>query len=240
MENNISAMENINIRYFSDVMCIWAYVAQARLDELQGQYKNQVSVSYHFISIYGNTEKRVVKHWAERGGISAYICYVRGVADDFGHVRISDRFWREGKGPNSSAAVHLFLKSVANLIDKNKIDNSPQDYLNGKTIYEELIWRCRKRYFTDGVNIGLLKNQLQIAAELKLPLEGIREGIEDGSAFAAMCEDNELKEKYRIEGSPTYVLNEGRQKLYGNVGYNIIAANIEELVNRPEGGASWC
>ena len=33
-------------------------------------------------------------------------------------------------------------------------------------------------------------------------------------------------DKMRIEGSPSIVLSEGRQKLYGNVGFRIIEAII--------------
>ena len=47
--------------------------------------------------------------------------------------------------------------------------------------------------------------------------------------------------KMHIEGSPSFVLNEGRQKLYGNVGFRIIEANIQELLQAPGGNqASWC
>ena len=229
-------MNKVQIQYFSDVMCVWAYIAQARLDELQAQYKSRVSVSYHFVSVYGNTQKRVVEKWAERGGIPAYIKFVRGVANEFGHVDISENFWRDGIGPYSSAAVHLFLKAAAKVCN---VVNSAA-LASNKTLYEELIWQCRKRYFSEGLNIGLLQNQLQIATDLGLDAKDIRAVIEDGSAYAELCEDNELKDTYHIEGSPTYVLNEGRQKLYGNVGYKIIAANVEELLNRPEGVASWC
>jgi len=233
-------MNKIAIQYFSDILCIWAYVAQARLDELNSQYRNQIAVSYHFVSVYGNTQKRVIENWQERGGVPAYVNFVRGVANDFGHVTISDKFWADDEGPRSSASVHCFLKAVANLERKGLLDNAPLANHRDRTLFEELVWQLRKRYFTDAINIGLLENQLFIASDLGIEPDLIRENLEDGSAFASLCEDNELKEKYRIEGSPTYVLNEGRQKLYGNVGYKIIAANIEELINRPEGVASWC
>ena len=221
-------------------MCIWAYVAQARLDELQKHYSDKIRVSYHYVSVYGNTQKRVFENWEQRGGIEAYKKYVTGVATEFGHVKVSDAFWQNNVGPKSSASVHLFLQSAASLVLAGKIDNKPQAQFDGKTLYEELIWQCRFQYFAQGFNIGLLENQLHIAKHLGLPEDALREGIENGEAMAALCEDNELKEKYRIEGSPTYVLNEGRQKLYGNVGYKIIAANIEEMINRPEGLATWC
>jgi hypothetical protein len=35
-------------------------------------------------------------------------------------------------------------------------------------------------------------------------------------------------------------MNEGRQKLYGNVGYRILDANVRELWERPQAQASWC
>ena len=51
---------------------------------------------------------------------------------------------------------------------------------------------------------------------------------------------DELKEKFRVMGSPTLVFNEGRQMIYGNVGYRVIEANVLELLNKPKAAASWC
>ena len=58
--------------------------------------------------------------------------------------------------------------------------------------------------------------------------------------MAALCRDVELRDQFRVEGSPTYIMNEGRQKLYGNLGYKIIEANVQEILHRPENQASWC
>jgi hypothetical protein len=45
----------------------------------------------------------------------------------------------------------------------------------------------------------------------------------------------------RIEGSPSYVLNEGRQRLYGNIGFRVMEANVQELLRAPGiDDASWC
>jgi len=66
--------------------------------------------------------------------------------------------------------------------------------------------------------------------------------IESGAAFAALHRDEQLARTHGVLGSPTYVFNEGRQLLYGNVGYRIIAANLRELLSskHPEGEPSWC
>ena len=83
-------------------------------------------------------------------------------------------------------------------------------------------------------------NQEAIAATTGLPLAEIRKQIDSGAAYAALCADFDAKEKHLVEGSPTFVLDEGRQKLYGNVGYRILEANIQELLTDPGERASWC
>ena len=63
-------------------------------------------------------------------------------------------------------------------------------------------------------------------------------GVTRWRLFTAINQD---ADKMRIEGSPSFVLNEGRQKLYGDVGFRIIEANIQELLWAPSGDqASWC
>jgi protein-disulfide isomerase len=59
--------------------------------------------------------------------------------------------------------------------------------------------------------------------------------------YAALSADYKEAENTGVKGSPTMILNEGRQKLFGNVGYRIIEANIQELLREPNPDqASWC
>ena len=66
--------------------------------------------------------------------------------------------------------------------------------------------------------------------------------IDNGEAYAALRRDSQLAEQHGVMGSPTYVFNDGRQLLYGNVGYRIIEANLRELLAAPADTAapSWC
>jgi predicted DsbA family dithiol-disulfide isomerase len=53
--------------------------------------------------------------------------------------------------------------------------------------------------------------------------------------------DYELARELGVDVSPTLVLNQGRQRLNGNVGYRVIEANFKELLREPHAGqASWC
>ena len=64
---------------------------------------------------------------------------------------------------------------------------------------------------------------------------------DSGTAHADLEADHRDQRDLMIQGSPTFILNEGRQKLYGNVGYGVIEANINELLRSPTtGAASWC
>ena len=72
-------------------------------------------------------------------------------------------------------------------------------------------------------------------------VKDVDEVIASGIAFSDLEADRRDQQSLLIQGSPTFVLNEGRQKLYGNVGYGVIEANIRELLRSPAAGtASWC
>jgi predicted DsbA family dithiol-disulfide isomerase len=72
-------------------------------------------------------------------------------------------------------------------------------------------------------------------------LADIRARLGRGEAHAALMADYQEAQSLGVKGSPSLVLNEGRQTLYGNVGFRVIEANIAELLREPQAGAaSWC
>lgn len=99
--------------------------------------------------------------------------------------------------------------------------------------------RFRLGFFRDLLDIADRSNQEAIALDLALPLAAIGRQIDSGAAHAAPCADFDAKERQFVEGSPTFMLDDGRQKLYGNVGYRIIEANITELLVDLGDRASW-
>ena len=68
--------EQVKIIYFSDILCVWAYVAQIRIDELVKNYGQKIEVENHFISIFGSTEKRIGQGWKARGGFEGFADHV--------------------------------------------------------------------------------------------------------------------------------------------------------------------
>ena len=81
----------------------------------------------------------------------------------------------------------------------------------------------------------------EIAERLGIDYGMVDEKIRSSEAVAQLAVDYNLSQKHGVEGSPTFIMNDGRQKLFGNVGYRLIEANVQELLrSASEEEASWC
>ena len=229
----------VQINYYSDVLCVWAYTAQIKLDQLQAQFGDRINVQYHYLTIFGHTQSRVVEGWKDRGGVDAYCDHVRQVGEEFDHIEIHPDIWRLNR-PASSLSCHLFLKAVELLERQGVIPATRLEHCNGRTLYEETAWQCRLAFFRDLKDIARHEHQMEIAEALGLPCKEIHTLLTNGEACAALSADLDSRDRHGVKGSPTLILNEGRQILYGNVGYKIIEANIHELLESPADRASWC
>jgi predicted DsbA family dithiol-disulfide isomerase len=234
-----TAAPPIRIDYFSDLLCIWAYVSQIRLDELKQSYAASIDVDQHFIPVFGSTQRNVVEGWKDKGGPSGYGTHVLEVARRFPHVEVHPEIWTRGIPP-TSASAHLFLKSVQLLQRSGQLDAEPQSQRQSRSVFDGVAWALRVAFFRDMENIAERTVQLAIAERHAIPMAALERQLDDGHAMAHLCADMHLQEQYKVRGSPTYVLNEGRQVLYGNLGYKVIAANVDELLRQPGEQASWC
>lgn len=235
----MNTSEKVRVAYYSDMLCIWAYVSEIRLSELRKQFGKQIHINYHFIPIFGCTDHRIGGGWKEKGGFKGYSQHVRDICNDFPHIEVGQDAWNKSI-PKSSATSHHFLKAIQLLEQKSIISDQPDAQHGGNTSFEEITRRIRQAFFRDGLNIGDETVLFDVADQFDIPIHLIVKHMRNGEAMAAMCRDVELSKKYNVEGSPTYLLNEGRQKLYGNLGYKIIEANVQEILHRPQNQASWC
>lgn len=229
----------IRIHYFTDVLCVWAYLAQVRLDELIKTHASDIEISYHFMPIFACTENRIGEGWKDKGGYQAFAQHTRKVCAAYPYLNLHEDVWLIN-APKTSASSHLFIKAVQCLLDEGVISNIPIADFHNRTLFEEFVWQVRLAFFQDARDIGNMSVLMDIASVLQLPVTDIERVIDDGTALAALFRDVELRDEFRVEGSPTYILNEGRQKLYGNVGYRIIEANLHEILKQPKVEASWC
>jgi predicted DsbA family dithiol-disulfide isomerase len=227
------------ITHYSDILCVWAYASQIRMDELRRRLRDQISVTTRFCSVFADVAGKLELGWRERGGPAGYAAHVRSIVDRFDHVELNPDTWARTV-PSTSATPHAFVKAASLVCEAGELDGWPRAELDHRTITEELTWRLRLAFFRDARDISRLDVQLEIAAELDLPAAALRARLEDGTAWAALQADYETAVADGIRGSPTFVLNDRRQLLYGNVGYKLIEANVLELLRDPGERASWC
>lgn len=225
----------LRIDYFTDILCVWAYGAQARVNELTRVFGDQLDVHYRFIPLFAATDRRIGEGWENRGGFAGFGSHVREVASQWDHVGVHQGVW-EQCAPRSSVPAHLFLKAVQLLSEQDGSAGGDR-----ARAFEEAVWRVRCAFFRDGLDIASAAVLDDIARDAGLDTAAIHTLIDSGAPHAALHRDDEDKQTYLVPGSPTLILDGGRQRLYGNVSYRILEANVRELLRDPvSGGASWC
>jgi predicted DsbA family dithiol-disulfide isomerase len=227
-------VEPIRISYFSDVLCVWAYIAQIRLDELKSAFGDKIVIEPHFTSVFGDAHPKLEKNWRDRGGWQGYSNHVQGVVAQFGHVNVHPDIWMQSI-PYSSTSCHLFLNAIKLLETKGLAQSK-----TACSLFDTATWAFREAFFTRLADISNRKVQLEIAKDLGLPVNKIKAQIDSGEAYAVLSRDFELAKEHTVTVSPTLIFNESRQRLNGNVGYRVIEANIRELLHNPTGEQSWC
>ncbi len=230
-------MNVVEIKYFSDVLCIWAYISQARIDEIKKKFDGAVRIEHRFCSVFGDTRNKIKTNWKDKGGYEGFNEHLLHVAEKFPHVAVHPEIWRRTR-PASSASPHLFLKAA----QQCDVEPAPLGAsTHGPSQFELMMWALRRAFFRDCRDISRWDVQCDIAQRSGADVEAIEERIRSGVAFAGLVADYHEADKMRIEGSPSLVLNEGRQKLYGNVGFRLIEANVKSLLQAPGvDDASWC
>lgn len=217
--------KTLTLTYFSDVLCIWAHIAQARVDEVEKRFAGGVSIDYRFCSVFGDTAHKIGTGWATRGAYAGFAHHLNESVSEFDHITLHPDLWQSVR-PHSSTPAHIVMKAVQR-VDKNQC--------------RPVLLELRRAFFERCQDIGhwtVLRGALEAVG---VSVDEVRAVMDSGQAHADLEADHREQQLLMVQGSPTIILNEGRQKLYGNVGYSVIEANIKELLRSPAAGAaSWC
>ncbi len=232
-------MSKVNILYFSDLLCIWAYIADKRLEELANNLGSAIEIDAHYCSVFPDAWAKIKTNWKSRGGFEGFSRHTNDVAARFPEIKVHERIWLDTR-PRTSASGHLFLKAIQLLEDEiGDEDKNPVPYLDRAST--KVATRLRHAFFRDGKDISDWNIHKDIADSIKIKYAKIEEKIRSAEAITQLAADYDLSQKMSVQGSPTLIMNEGRQKLFGNVGYRLIEANVKELLRSPaDDEASWC
>jgi predicted DsbA family dithiol-disulfide isomerase len=213
------------VDYYSDVLCIWAWIAQRRIDELNKQLGDKVELKYHYLDVFGDAVNKIPTQWRERGGYEGFSEHVVESASIYENAPTNKDIWSKVR-PTSSANPHLILKAI-------ELTYSSQHSI-------DLALKFRHAFFVEAKDISNLEILFAIIEAAGLNRGQVNTAIVDGSAMASLMRNYQQAKALGLKGSPSYIIDNGRQTLYGNVGYRVLLANIEEQLNKPENEASWC
>ncbi len=232
-------MSPVRVSYFSDVLCIWAYAAQRRIEQLVRTFGDEISIDAHFCSVFPDAWGKIEEKWKTRGGFEGFNAHINEVAGKFPHIEVHERLWLKTR-PRTSASGHMFLKAIE-IIEREEAgdERAAKPYLDRNST--RAAWELRCAFFASARDISDWRVHKEIAGRVGVDYTRVEEKILSSEAVAQLASDYDLSNKHKVEGSPTFIMNDGRQKLFGNVGYRLIEANVQELLRATrEDEASWC
>ncbi|MEQ8492603.1 MAG: DsbA family protein [Gammaproteobacteria bacterium] len=223
-------MTTVAISHYSDVLCVWAWIVQVRVSELERQFSDAVQFDYRYFSVFGDVHGKLDAQWQDRGGRDAYAEHVRAVAARFEHVTLNRDTWTRVV-PRSSMPAHLVLCAARLLARADGASAASPRTLDNAV---------RDAFFRHAIDVGDRDTLLDIAVRTGFERPRLAALLDCGAAHAELSRDLQLAAAEHVRASPTMLFNEGRQMLTGNVGYRVLEANVRELLHNPGGQQSWC
>ncbi|MEW6990015.1 DsbA family protein [Colwelliaceae bacterium 6441] len=202
----------IIVEYYTDVLCVWAWISQQRIARLQQALGAEVDIQFRYVDVFGDTQTKMQKQWFDRGLYQGFSEHVRHCANQYPEAQVNPTIWSEVQ-PTTSTNAHLVLKAIELAYSSQKSS--------------EMALVFRQAFYTNALDISDLNilNQLLIQKNLDATL--IKSHIDNGTAIAALMADYQEAKQQALKGSPTYIIDNGRQVLYGNVSYSVLLANVK-------------
>ena len=119
-------MSPVRVSYYSDVLCIWAYAAQRRLEQLVQKFGDEISIDARFCSVFPDAwveSRRGAVAWA----VSASPRFPSPLIKPdvrISRIRLSDRLHLEahGRGPRWTLRMERTARSPNTLsVEKRRV-----------------------------------------------------------------------------------------------------------------------
>ena len=70
---NVALMDKtLAIDYYTDILCIWAWIAQRRTEELEAAWGDKIELRHRYVNVFGDTQTRIGDGWAKKGGFAGF------------------------------------------------------------------------------------------------------------------------------------------------------------------------
>jgi predicted DsbA family dithiol-disulfide isomerase len=200
--------------YWTDPLCIWAYVAQSKLEALLAGSSSPLQVIHRIVPVFGSIPQRFATGSWSADGPEGRVRKTRDVAVKFGHEEVSGEIWVSDP-PASSWPVGAAIKAVF------AAEGAGECAPGSGPAYQ---WRLRQALFAENRNVARRAVQLEVAEDCQISRSSLEGRLDDGSAMA----------------EPTYVFDGARETLYGNVPLALIRSTVEILIDDGAPGRSPC
>src|SRR5450631_4493173 len=151
-------MRSVEVTYFSDILCIWAYISQARINAVKEKFVEEVRIEHRFCSVFGDTAQKIATTWKTKGGYEGFNTHLREVAERFPHIEVHPEIWLKTRPP-SSASPHLFMKALQQGDRESDAAGSGLPH-----IFDQVMRGFRTAFFRDRRDISRWDVQCEIAA----------------------------------------------------------------------------
>lgn len=220
----------LSFQYWSDPLCIWAFVGQPKLDEILSAWGDRVAVEYRVVPVFGSVGSRFREGpWADEGPEGRRDA-TRRLAREHGIDGVTGDVWVEDC-PHSSWSCGAAVEGVL------AMEASGEAPIGGGARY---LRELREHLFLRNRNICHRHEQLAVAERSGIDAGSLERRLDDGSAVALLWEDERARLAAGIRGSPTYVFDGGRAILYGNFPFSVLRAVVAELLGGIDLGGSRC
>jgi predicted DsbA family dithiol-disulfide isomerase len=220
----------IHFSYWTDPLCVWAFVAQPRLEHVLEEFGDLLQIEHRVVPVFGSLPWRFSEGPWKGEGPAGRAEKTRKICASLGVENVTGAVWLDDP-PASSWSPGMAIKAAFAAEDAGEA---------GPGTGAAYQWRLREVFFRENRNIARRSVQLEVAEACELPVEFMETALDDGTALARLWEDHHLQESSFVRGSPTYVFDAGREMLYGNVAEGVITATIEELRKGMVAGRSEC
>lgn len=224
------AAPRLRFAYWSDPYCIWAYVAQRPLEALLQLHAGLLDVDYHVIPVFGSIPHRFSAGAWAAGGTAGRVAATAKVAAEHGHPEVDGTCW-EVVRPSSSWAAGAAIKGV---FADEAAGLQPEGA--GAAFQKDL----REAFFVHRLDTSHRKVQLQRAEGLGLDVAQLERQLDTGLGLAWMAEDEEVRQRSHLQGSPSWVFDGGRAVLYGRVNQDVLRHTVLDLLAGVKPGGSRC
>lgn len=220
----------LTFQYWTDPMCVWAFVSQSKLDRILDKWGDQVEVDYRIVPVFGSVPWRYIEGGWSSAGPEGRREKTRQLAEQHGIEDVTGDVWVDAD-PHSSWACGAAAKAVFGMEDDGEAEPG---------VGARYLWELRAHFFRRNRNICHRDEQLAVAERVGVDRAGLEKRLNDGSGLAGLWEDENERDEAGVRGSPTYVFEGGRAVLYGNFPFSVLRSVVDELVEGLELGGSGC